>query len=269
MFNNEKQTMMTDTALLNYQYQTITESNAKTMVFLHGLFGDMNNLGIIARAFAESFNILRVDLRNHGQSFHADEMNYLLMAQDLKRLLEHLQLKNCIIVGHSMGGKTAMTLAHIAPELVEKLVVIDIAPVANPTHRHNNNFAGLFAVKNAKPETRQTAKNILAEYVKDEGEQQFMLKAFDPKKADYFRFNLTAIKANYENLMGWQPVFFDKPTLFIKGSASDYVQAKDTDAVLAQFPQAQLFVVANAQHWVHAEKPETVVRAIQKFLDKE
>lgn len=260
---------MTEPALLNYQFQPTEKPNAKTMVFLHGLFGDMNNLGIIARAFTDHFNILRVDLRNHGQSFQAKEMNYTLMAQDLKNLLVHLHLKNCIVIGHSMGGKTAMTLAHIAPELVEKLVVIDIAPVENPTHRHNNNFAGLFAVKAAQPETRQAAKSILAEYVNDEGEQQFMLKAFDPKKPDFFRFNLTAIKENYAHLMGWQPVFFDKPTLFIKGGASDYVQAKDTDTVLAQFPQAQLFVVANAQHWVHAEKPETVARAIQKFLEKE
>lgn len=261
---------MTKQTLLHYQYQAATENHsAKTMVFLHGLFGDMNNLGIIARSFAAQFNILRVDLRNHGLSFHADEMNYTLMAEDLRDLLLHLQLKDCIVIGHSMGGKTAMTLAHIAPDLVEKLVVIDIAPVNNPTHRHNNNFAGLFAVKEQAPQTRQEAKAILSEFVKDEAEQQFMLKAFDPKMPDSFRFNLTAIQANYANLMGWQPIFFEKPTLFIKGGASDYIQAKDTEAVLAQCPKAQVFVVANAQHWVHAEKPETVVRAIQKFIDKE
>ncbi|ABY69317.1 alpha/beta fold hydrolase [Actinobacillus pleuropneumoniae] len=261
---------MTENTYLNYQFQPATEkADAQTMVFLHGLFGDMNNLGIIARQFSEQFNILRVDLRNHGQSFHSDEMNYHLMAQDLQALLQHLHLTDNIVIGHSMGGKTAMTLANIAPDLIEKLVVIDIAPAANPPHRHNNNFAGLFAVKAARPATRQQAKTVLAQYVKDEGEQQFMLKAFDPQKPDYFRFNLTSIKANYENLMGWNEVFFDKPTLFIKGGASDYIQAKDTDTILKQFPQAKSFVVANAQHWVHAEKPETVARAIQKFLDKE
>ncbi|WP_150539104.1 alpha/beta fold hydrolase [Actinobacillus vicugnae] len=261
---------MTENHILNYQFQLATaKPHAPTMVFLHGLFGDMNNLGIIARQFSEQFNILRVDLRNHGQSFHADEMDYYLMAQDLQTLLHHLNLVDNIVIGHSMGGKTAMTLAHIAPTLVEKLVVIDIAPTANPTHRHDNNFAGLFAIKNAQPANRQQAKDILAQYVKDEGEQQFMLKAFDPQKPDYFRFNLTAIKNNYANLMGWEQVFFAKPTLFIKGGASDYIQAKDTETILAQFPQAKSFVIANAQHWVHAEKPETVARAIQKFLEKE
>lgn len=261
---------MAETPLLNYQYQIAEQSpNAPTMVFLHGLFGDMNNLGVIARAFADRYSILRVDLRNHGQSFHSNEMNYALMAEDLKRLLITLKLTNVIVIGHSMGGKTAMTLAHIAPDLVSKLIVIDIAPVENPTHRHDDNFAGLFAVKEAKPTTRQTAREVLANYVKSEGEQQFMLKAFDPQKPDFFRFNLTAIKENYLNIMGWSPVFFDKPTLFIKGGNSDYIQAKDTQAILAQFPKATSFVVANAHHWVHAEKPETVARTIQKFLEKE
>lgn len=261
---------MTEKTSLNYQFQPASiNTDSPTMVFLHGLFGDMNNLGIIARQFSEQFNILRVDLRNHGQSFHSDEMNYTLMAQDLQDLLERLNLVNNIVIGHSMGGKTAMTLANIAPNLVTKLVVIDIAPTVNPTHRHDNHFAGLFAVKIAQPTTRQQAKTILAQYVKDEGEQQFMLKAFDPQKPDFFRFNLTAIKTNYENLMDWSNVFFDKPTLFIKGGASDYIQVKDTETILAQFPNAKSFVVANAQHWVHAEKPETVARAIQAFLERE
>ena len=260
---------MNEKSLLNYQFQASSHNpNAQTMVFLHGLFGDMNNLGIIARSFAEQFNILRVDLRNHGGSFHSNEMNYQLMAEDLKNLLLELHLSNVIVIGHSMGGKTAMTLANIAPELIDKLVVIDIAPTKNPTHRHDANFAGLFAVKEAQPSTRQEAKKVLSQFVKDEGEQQFMLKAFDPHKPDYFRFNLTGIKANYMNIMDWQKVYFDKPTLFIKGGASDYIQAKDTQTILEQFPKATSFVVANAQHWVHAEKPETVVRAIQKFLEK-
>lgn len=260
---------MTEKSLLHYQYQAAAnpQENTPTLVFLHGLFGDLNNLGMIARLFADDCHLLRVDLRNHGSSFHSDEMNYSLMAEDLKQLLHALHLSDVIVIGHSMGGKTAMTLAHIAPELVAKLVVIDIAPVANPTHRHNNNFAGLFAIKAARPNTRQEAKTILAEHIKSEGEQQFMLKAFDAQAKDCFRFNLTALKANYEHLMGWEKVFFDKPTLFIKGGASDYIQAKDTQIILEQFPKATSFVVANAQHWVHAEKPETVARAIKKFLD--
>lgn len=260
---------MTEKTFLHYQLQQASNPKLrppKTMVFLHGLFGDFNNLGIIARAFIEQYDILRVDLRNHGQSFHSEQMNYRLMAEDLQDLLNMLNIRQTILVGHSMGGKTAMTLAHIAPELVERLVVIDIAPVAYPLHRHDGIFAGLFAVKAQKPANRQQAKLAIAQGISDEGIQQFMLKSFDPQSPESFKFNLSGLKQNYPHLMGWQEVFVDKPTLFIKGALSDYLQEKDTQTILAQFPQAKSFIVSNADHWVHAEKPEAVIRAIQKFL---
>lgn len=250
---------------LHYQYQKASD-NAQTILFLHGLFGDLNNLGGIARAFADSYSILRVDLRNHGQSFHTDEMNYALIAQDLNHLLDELNIRNAIVVGHSMGGKSAMALAHLAPEKVEKLVIIDIAPVAYTQNRHNAIFAGLFAVKQARPANRQQAKEVIAKDIIDEGVQQFMLKSFDAERPDCFKFNLSALHKNYANLMDWQPVKLDVPTLFIKGELSDYLQEKDTETVLAQCPKAKLFVVANADHWVHAEKPDAVIRAIQKFI---
>lgn len=256
---------MSNKTTLHYQFQK-NENADKTLLFLHGLFGDLNNLGVIARAFCEDYSILRVDLRNHGQSFHCEEMNYALMAQDLCNLLDELQLEQVIAVGHSMGGKTAMALAAANPKLVEKLIVIDIAPVAYQSNRHESIFAGLLAVKAAKPQTRQQAKIEIAKGIPDEGIQQFMLKSFDPQSPQSFKFNLASLEKNYRNLMDWQPVRVEIPTLFIKGELSDYLQTKDTDSVLAQFPQAKLFVVSNADHWVHAEKPDAVVRAIQKFL---
>lgn len=257
---------MSEKTYLNYQFQS--NPNAKqTMIFIHGLFGDLNNLGVIARAFGEQFHILKVDLRNHGNSFHSDEMSYAVMAQDLADLLDHLHIEKAIVVGHSMGGKTAMALADLAPHLVEKLVIIDIAPVAYGLNRHDSIFAGLFAVKNAKPANRQQAKIEIAKGIRDEGVQQFMLKSFDPTSPESFKFNLSGLQRNYANLMDWKTVRVEKPTLFIKGELSDYLQTKDTDTVLAQFPQAKLFVVSNADHWVHAEKPDAVIRAIQKFLN--
>lgn len=260
---------MTEKSQLNFNYQpSNNHANAQTMIFLHGLFGDLNNLGAIAKPFAERYSILMVDLRNHGRSFHSDEMNYAFIAQDLAQLLTELNIQNAIVVGHSMGGKSAMALAAFAPELVEKLVVIDIAPVTYTQNRHQQVMAALFAVKEAKPQNRQQAKAIMAEYIRDEGVQQFMLKSFDAQSEQSFRFNLQALKDNYQNVMGWQQVFVDKPTLFIKGALSDYIQAEHTQTILAQFPQAKSFIVANADHWVHAEKTGTVVRAINKFLEK-
>lgn len=254
---------------LHYQLQPPTNPTTqppKTLVFLHGLFGDLNNLGIIARAFNTEYQILKIDLRNHGRSFHSTEMDYRLMAEDVKHLLEQLRLREVILIGHSMGGKTAMATAALAPHLVEKLVVIDIAPVAYHQNRHAAFFAGLFAVSEAKPQNRTEAKQIMAQHIADEGIAQFMLKSFDAASPEHFLFNLSALKQNYDNLMGWQTVLVEKPTLFIKGALSDYIQEQDRETILHQFPQAKSFIVANADHWVHAEKPETVVRAIEKFL---
>lgn len=258
--------------LLNHQFHQPSLSGnkpLKTLVFLHGLFGDLNNLSAIARAFSETHQILKIDLRNHGRSFHSDEMNYRLMAEDVRALLQQLGLEKVILIGHSMGGKTAMATAALAPHLVEKVVVIDIAPVTYTQNRHATFFAGLFAVSHAKPQNRTQAKAIMAAHIQDEGIQQFMLKSFNVQSPESFLFNLSALKQNYDHLMGWENVFFDKPIFFIKGGESDYIQEKDRDTILRQFPQAKSFIVANADHWVHAEKPEAVVRAITRFLDTE
>lgn len=260
---------MNNLPLLNYQFHQPSspiDVSAPTLVFLHGLFGDLNNLNGIARHFAERYPILKIDLRNHGRSFHHEEMNYQLMAEDVLAVFKHLELKKVILIGHSMGGKTASATAALAPDIVEKLVVIDIAPVTYTQNRHAAFFAGLFAVSQAKPHNRSEAKNIMTKYIPDEAIQQFMLKSFDANSPEYFLFNLSSLKKNYENLMSWQEVFYEKPTLFIKGANSDYIQEKDRTTILRQFPQATSFVVANSDHWVHAEKPEAVIRGIERLI---
>ncbi|MFU2046841.1 alpha/beta fold hydrolase [Avibacterium gallinarum] len=261
---------MSQTQLLNFQFHQLKQPTSNpTLVFIHGLFGDMNNLGVIARAFSEHYPILRVDLRNHGQSFHSESMNYELMAEDLLATIEHLELKKVILIGHSMGGKTAMKAAALRPDLVEKLIVIDIAPVKYGEHGHDSIFAGLFAVKAAQPETRQQAKPILSQHIPQESIQQFMLKSFDGQSAEKFRFNLTALQQNYANIMDWQTCFYPNPTLFIKGGQSDYIQPEYSEQILAQFPQATSFTINGSGHWVHAEKPEAIIRIIQRFLDSQ
>ena len=260
---------MSNSQLLNYQFhQTKQALHHPTLVFIHGLFGDMNNLGVIARAFSDDYNILRVDLRNHGQSFHSESMNYDLMAEDVYALIQHLKLEKVILVGHSMGGKTAMKLTALHPEMVEKLIVIDIAPQPYGNRGHQDVFQGLFAVKNAKPETRQQAKPILEQEIADPSVVQFMLKSFEPNSTEFFRFNLTALFNNYENLMAWSPVHVTVPTLFIKGGDSPYIKPEDAERILEQFPNATSFTINGCGHWVHAEKPDFVIRAINRFLNK-
>ncbi|WP_439236272.1 alpha/beta fold hydrolase [Lonepinella koalarum] len=253
--------------LLNYQFTACQAAPAQTMVFIHGLFGDMNNLGIIARSFSQKYHILRLDLRNHGQSFHSDEMNYDLMAQDVIQVLEHLQLHNVILVGHSMGGKTAMRVAGLRPERLAKLIVIDIAPISYQHNWHNDVFMGLFAVKQANAASRQSAKPLLAQHIKQESIQQFMLKSFDANATEKFRFNTTALSQHYADIMDWQPqppCYL--PTLFIKGGLSNYISPEYSEIILAQFPQATSFTINGAGHWVHAEKPDFVIRAIERFV---
>lgn len=260
---------MSNSCLLNYHFQPArqtAEASPYTLLFIHGLFGDLNNLGGIARAFADHFPILRVDLRNHGQSFHTTEMRFVDMAHDIYRLVQHLGIEKLILIGHSLGGKTAMTFSHHYPELVERLIVIDIAPVAYPPNRHTDVFAGLVAVREAKPATRQQARAIMASQLQDEAVCQFMLKSFDPEAAESFKFHLSALVQNYPHLMDWQPVTVSRPTLFIKAANSDYLDTRYTATTLAQFPQARLHVISNSGHWVHAEKPDTVIQAIQRFL---
>ncbi|TDQ56961.1 esterase [Mesocricetibacter intestinalis] len=255
--------------LLSYQFHQLKQkTTAPVLVFLHGLFGDMNNLGVIARHFARDYSILRVDLRNHGHSFHSEDMDYHLMNGDLLNLFEHLNLERLILIGHSMGGKTAMSFAAAYPQLLEKLVVIDIAPVIYDNHGHDGVFEGLFAVRQARPEDRRQADELLAQYIDEQSIRLFMLKSFDPQMPECFRFNLSALHRNYPRLMGWHECRFNKPTLFIKGGLSDYIQPAHTDAVLTQFPQASAFTVNGAGHWIHAQKPEIVARVTRRFLEQ-
>ena len=260
---------MSSSQLLNYQFhQTKQAINSPSLVFIHGLFGDMNNLGVIARAFSDNYNILRVDLRNHGQSFHSETMNYDVMSDDVWQLIDHLQLDKVILIGHSMGGKTAMKMTALQPQRVEKLIVIDIAPVANSSAGHDDVFCGLFAVKKAQPQTRQQAKPILETEIADPSVVQFMLKSFEPTSSEYFRFNLTALFEHYAELMDWQEVYANTPTLFIKGGLSSYIKPEYTETILKQFPNATSFTINGCGHWVHAEKPDFVIRAIDRFLNK-
>lgn len=255
---------------LNYSLQFAKDNQdpkKSTLVFIHGLFGDLANLGVIARHFENNYNILRLDLRNHGHSFHSNDMTFNAMANDVKNLLEHLNINNAIVIGHSMGGKVSMKLADIAPHLVAKLVIIDIAPIKYIEERHQHIFAGLFAVQQSDAKNRIQAQTAMQPHIPEKGIQQFMLKSFDPSKDEKFLFNLTALKQNYDTISDWEEVYFDKPVLFIKGALSDYIKSEYKQTSLKQFPQAKLFIVSNADHWVHATKPQTVIHAIERIIE--
>ncbi|OEF24020.1 alpha/beta fold hydrolase [Vibrio rumoiensis] len=252
--------------LLNYKIQ----GDGPYLLLIHGLFGSLDNLGLLARDLINDFSVISVDLRNHGKSFHHNEMNYQTMASDLDHLLQILKIESTIVIGHSMGGKAAMALADMAPEKVSKLIVLDMAPVAYQQSRHDNVFAGLNAVILEKPTDRKAALACLAQHVEIEGVRQFLSKSLHSKDGSMqWRFNVTDIQDNYHHIQDWKNIpAFTKPTLFLKGENSDYLIADYQTQIIAQFPNSKAHIIANTGHWLHAEKPAEVLRSIRRFLTK-
>ncbi|MGR5539693.1 alpha/beta fold hydrolase [Vibrio campbellii] len=251
-------------ALLNYKQ----EGQGQTVVLIHGLFGSFSNLGLLARDLAQDHSVISIDLRNHGLSFHSDIHDYPSMAQDVVTLLRHLNVDPALVIGHSMGGKVAIKVADIAPELVKQLIILDIAPVAYDTNRHDNVFNGLQAVLKEQPTNRQQAMDILAQHIEIDGVRQFLSKSlYKHGETMEWRFNVASLFDNYADIIGWQEIpSTDIPTLFVKGGVSDYLLPEYQTAVKRQFKQAKAHIIANTGHWLHAEKPAEVMRVIRKYI---
>ena len=240
------------------------------IISLHGLFGSQENLGILNRGLAEQFRVHGLDLRNHGRSPHDETMNYRVMAEDVLEYMDDQQLECTNIVGHSMGGKIAMTLALLAPKRIKKLAVIDISPVTYPNRRHDSILDGLSSIPLTTVKSRSEADQLLAKYEPQKDIRQFLLKNLyrDERGAYDWRINLGAIKTNYESILEGQHSAngFDGETLFIKGGESDYILPEHRQEVLSLFPAAAMKVIPNTGHWVHAQKPELVTRTLLRFL---
>ncbi|WP_410682593.1 esterase [Citrobacter braakii] len=241
--------------------------NNSPIVLVHGLFGSLDNLGILARDLVADHDIIQVDMRNHGLSPRSPEMNYPAMAQDLLDTLDDQQFEKAIFIGHSMGGKAVMALTALAPERVERLVAIDIAPVDYHVRRHDEIFAAINAVTDAQSSSRQQAASVMRQHLQEEGVIQFLLKSFVDGE---WRFNVPVLWEQYPHIVGWETIpAWEHPALFIPGGNSPYVTEAYREQLLAQFPQARAHVIAGAGHWVHAEKPEAVLRAIRRYLSEQ
>ncbi|HED3851948.1 esterase [Enterobacter soli] len=239
-------------------------NNNSPIVLVHGLFGSLDNLGVLARDLVTDHDILQVDMRNHGLSGRSPEMTYAAMAQDLLDTLDANHLEKVTLIGHSMGGKAVMAMTALAPERISGLVVIDVAPVDYDVRRHDEIFAAINAVTDAGVSTRQQAAAIMREHLNEEGVVQFLLKSFVDGQ---WRFNVPVLWDQYSEIVGWQPVpAWQSPTLFVRGGNSPYVTEACRDELIRQFPEARAHVIAGAGHWVHAEKPEAVLRAIRRYL---
>lgn len=250
---------------LNFRAQSAQNlHNNSPIVLVHGLFGSLDNLGILARDLLADHDVIQVDMRNHGLSPRSDDMSYPAMAQDLLDTLDANQIEKATFIGHSMGGKAVMALTALAPERIDRLVAIDIAPVDYHVRRHDEIFAAINAVTSAGVSTRQQAATVMREYLHEEGVIQFLLKSFVDGA---WRFNVPVLWEQYPHIVGWETIpAWEHPALFIPGGNSPYVTEAYRDDLLAQFPQAKAHVIAGAGHWVHAEKPDAVLRAIRRYL---
>jgi pimeloyl-ACP methyl ester carboxylesterase len=238
------------------------------MVILHGLFGSSDNWFTQAKMFGEHYHVYLVDQRNHGQSPHSDEHDYTLLAEDLKKFLKDRKIENPIIIGHSMGGKTAMNFALGYPELLSALVVVDIAPKSYPV-RHDTIIDGLRALDLTQINSRKEADEALAEHIAEFEVRQFLLKNLQRKQGGGFdwKINLKVLDENIEKMgEGLQySGSFDKPTLFIRGQKSNYILEEDYDRIHEIFENATI-VSLDASHWVQAEKPQEFVDTVLAFI---
>ncbi|UTW57977.1 alpha/beta fold hydrolase [Kordiimonas sp. SCSIO 12603] len=238
------------------------------LLLLHGLFGSADNLGGIARLFEEQYQVISVDMRNHGRSPHDGGMSYSEMAEDVIRVMDKEGISEAYVLGHSMGGKAAMQLALSYPDRVKKLIVGDIAPVKYGAH-HDSILKGMQEVAEQSPQSRKGAEEILMAYESEPAVLSFLLTNWRRTEEGTWawRVNLRAIVDEYHNIaaaMHGGP--FEKPVLFMRGGNSEYVQAEHRDAILSLFPQAAVRTIENTGHWLHAEKPDMFARAVIRFL---
>lgn len=246
-----------------------TSSGKPPLLIVHGLFGSGRNWGVIARRLADSRDVVAVDQRNHGSSPWSDQHDYPAMAEDLAEVIRHIGGR-ADVLGHSMGGKAAMQLALTQGDLIRRLVVADIAPVAYD-HDQTRHIDAMRALDLSEVTTRGEADRRLARTVPEDGLRAFFLQSLDLKAQGgaRWRLNLDALEASMPAIVGWPGTagVFAQPTLFLSGADSHYVKPEYRAAIRAQFPVARFARIPGAGHWLHAEKPREFEETVRVFLD--
>jgi esterase len=253
---------------MKLNYKKIDGPSNIPFFIVHGLFGNLDNWLTLGKKFAEHTDVYLIDQRNHGHSPHSEAFDYDIMAMDLYELIVDLELEKVDIIGHSMGGKAAMRLAQLHPEVINKLVVVDIGPKGYPMH-HDVILDGLHAIDFDFVKTRGEADAVLSNYIQDQGVKQFLLKNlyWKEKGALAWRMNLPVLSATIKDIIGaLPPDTVEIDTLFIRGEKSNYIIESDYSAIYEQFPNSDIETVYNAGHWVHAENPPEFYSAVMEFI---
>ena len=261
---------------LNYSLQSTDQlllegqDRSPAVILIHGMFGSLSNLGVLARSLVADYQVISVDLRNHGDSPHESLMDLPSMAADIIELMDDLELSSATLIGHSLGGKVSMQVALNSPERVCGLVVIDIAPVTYDA-RQDAALDALNLLAEHTVESRRDADALISEDIAEASVRAFLLKNLARKPEGDFRLklNLASINQNYASTLVSAPIGhpYEGPALFLKGEHSAYIQEKHRPIIQQLFPHSQLEVVAETAHWLHAEKPETVNALIRAFIE--
>lgn len=236
------------------------------LLIAHGLYGSGRNWGVIARRLSDERQVVAVDMRNHSNSAWTAQHDYPGMADDLAEVIDHFG-GQADVVGHSMGGKAAMTLALLHGEKLRKLVVADIAPVTY-THSQMQFIEAMRAVDLSSVSRRSDAEQQLAEQGVEKALQSFFTQSLDIKGQRWL-LNLGTLSAEMPKIMGFPDLTgtWDKPTLFLSGADSDYVLPEYRPAIRALFPTARFAKIPGAGHWLHAEKPREFEASVRAFLN--
>ncbi|KAM5229118.1 sn-1-specific diacylglycerol lipase ABHD11 [Ctenodactylus gundi] len=252
------------------------EAALPAIILLHGLFGNKANFNSTAKALAQRTGrrVLTVDARNHGDSPHCPDVSYEAMSQDLQGLLPQLGLTPCVLVGHSMGGKTAMLLALQRPELVDRLIAVDISPVGHEAFSHFSTYVAAMRAVDIpddvpRSHARKLADEQLSAVVQNLAVRQFLLTNLVEQNGHFtWRVNLDALAQHMDKILAFpqRQDSYSGPTLFLLGGESPFVQLSHHPEMKRLFPRAQIQTVPNAGHWVHADRPEDFMAAIQGFL---
>ncbi|MFT5823837.1 MAG: esterase [Crocinitomix sp.] len=242
--------------------------NKKPLFILHGLFGSSDNWQTLAKKFAEDYVVYLVDQRNHGHSPHADAFNYDLMADDFHSLITELGLSKINVIGHSMGGKTVINFAKNHPDLLDKMIIVDISHKQYPMH-HEQILAGLNAIDLSTVKTRGSADKILREYVSELGVRQFLLKNlyWIEKGQLAWRINIPVLSRSIHETIG--PIEFDVisvNTLFVRGGRSNYILETDYAEIATKFTNSNIYSITKSGHWIHAEAPLEFYTTVIDFL---
>jgi pimeloyl-ACP methyl ester carboxylesterase len=255
---------------LHYRIIGNPDSQKPILFILHGLFGSSDNWQTLAKRFSSDFTVYLVDQRNHGRSPHAIEFNYDVMVEDFAELVNDLGINKFNLMGHSMGGKTAIGFAAEYPEFLNKLIIVDISYKQYPMH-HDQIIKGLKALDLSKIKTRGEADVELSKYIDNTAIRQFLLKNlyWESKGKLGWRINLPVLASKIEEII--EEIYFDTievPTLFIRGELSNYILESDFEDIKRKFPNSKIVTINNAGHWVHAEQQELFYQTVTNFLKK-